>query len=111
MPNFSKRASAELGITESYLLGGLDKAKGGNAKWHKSRTIQASNTKSNLNVLSDTSPDPSSGLVYFIQEDEYGRTGKMQKMRSVVEVACQRCTRNGFNLCRDHSSCGEKLQP
>jgi hypothetical protein len=50
----------------------------------------------------DTSPDHLSGLVYSIQEVNYGRKSKMQKVWSAFEIVHQHCEGNGSKMCRGH---------
>jgi len=50
----------------------------------------------------DTSPDKQPGLVYSIQEVNYGRKSKMQKVWSAFEIVHQHCEGNGPKMCRGY---------
>jgi hypothetical protein len=50
----------------------------------------------------DTSPGNLPGLVYSIQEVNYGRKSKMQKVWSAFEIVHQHCEGNGTKVRRSH---------
>jgi hypothetical protein len=62
-----------------------------------------------FNVLSDTSPDPKSGLMYSLLEDHNGTTGKMQEVRPNFEISPEHCIRDGFYVRRSGFQYGESL--